>query len=54
METLHAEKDEKVKDPNRNFKDVQCWNLDAEALNPLKNFLQQHLLEQVENVEIIP
>jgi hypothetical protein len=46
METLHGETDsekEKVKDPNRNFKDTHCWDLDAEALNPLKAFLQQHL-----------
>jgi hypothetical protein len=57
METLHGETDsekEKVKDPNRDFKDANCWNLDAETLNPLKNFLQQHLSDPGEEIEIAP
>ncbi|OAV68944.1 hypothetical protein Barb6XT_00727 [Bacteroidales bacterium Barb6XT] len=48
METLHGETDvekEKVKDPNRDFKDTRCWDLKAEALNPLRDFLRQHLTD---------
>lgn len=46
MEVLHGEtksEKDKVKDPNRNFKNTQHWNLNAAALKPLKDFLHTHL-----------
>jgi hypothetical protein len=46
MEVLHgntkAEKD-KVKDPNRDFKNPQHWDLSATSIEPLGNFLHWHL-----------
>jgi hypothetical protein len=46
MEVLHgntkSEKD-KVKDPNRDFKKTEHWNLSATALDPLKRFLHNNL-----------
>ena len=32
-----------IKDPNRNYENTQHWNLDAEYLEPLKEFLMTHL-----------
>ena len=32
-----------IKDANRNYKNTQHWNLDAEYLDPLKEFLQKWL-----------
>ena len=32
-----------IKDANRNYKNTQHWNLDAEYLEPLKEFLQKWL-----------
>ncbi len=29
---------------NRNYENTQHWNLDAEYLEPLKGFLNEHLL----------
>jgi hypothetical protein len=46
LEVLHGETNrekESIKDPNRNFKNPQHWDLNASALHPLKDFLQQHL-----------
>lgn len=34
---------ELVKDPNRNYREVEHWNLDADYLKPLKSFIQKHL-----------
>lgn len=31
------------KDPNRNYRDENLWNLNHESLNPLKTFLNTHL-----------
>ncbi|MDR0414904.1 MAG: hypothetical protein LBH84_05765 [Prevotellaceae bacterium] len=46
LEVLHgdtkAEKD-KAKDPNRDFKNTLHWDLDAAAVEPLKNFLRLYL-----------
>lgn len=33
-----------IKDANRNYENAQHWNLDAEYLEPLKKFLNEHLL----------
>lgn len=35
-----------IKDPNRNYENVQHWNLDAGYLEPLKNFLDFFLLKE--------
>ncbi|MDR3367288.1 MAG: hypothetical protein LBO71_10045 [Prevotellaceae bacterium] len=46
MEVLHGEtksEKDKIKDPNRDFKNEQHWNLNAPALEPLKAFLHAHL-----------
>lgn len=46
LETLHGEtKAEKdlVKDRNRNFRNPAHWDLDAEYLTPLKDFLTTHI-----------
>lgn len=32
-----------IKDPNRNYENIQHWNLDAEYLEPLKEFLTKNL-----------
>ena len=43
LETLLGEtrtQKELIKDPNRNYENVQHWNLDAEYLEPLKEFLK--------------
>ncbi len=32
-----------IKDPNRNYENIQHWNLDAEYLDPLKEFLKNKL-----------
>ena len=32
-----------IKDANRNYENTQHWNLDAEYLDPLKEFLNKHL-----------
>jgi len=48
MEVLHGEtslEKDKAKDRNRNFKETQHWNLTAEAIEPLKNFLRSHIIE---------
>ncbi|NOQ34689.1 MAG: hypothetical protein GQ569_02190 [Methylococcaceae bacterium] len=46
LETLvgnsRSEKD-KIKDKNRNFQNTSHWNLNSEALQPLKNFLAGYL-----------
>jgi hypothetical protein len=45
LEVLHGETNkekEGIKDPNRDFKNTQYWDLNASALEPLKDFLQQH------------
>jgi len=34
---------EKIKDPNREYKVAEHWDLDAEYLIPLKNFLEKYL-----------
>ena len=34
-----------IKDANRNYENTQHWNLDAEYLEPLKDFLVNHLSE---------
>jgi hypothetical protein len=47
MEVLHGEtktEKDKIKDPNRNFKDPNHWDLNVVALEPLKQFLQTHLI----------
>ena len=36
---------EKIKDPNRNYENPLHWNLDAEYLKPLREFLTNHLSE---------
>ena len=35
-----------IKDPNRNYENVQHWNLDAGYLEPLKEFLNNNLLTE--------
>ena len=47
VEVLHGEtlsEKDKVKDPNRDFKNTQHWDLTAKAIEPLKEFLRSHLL----------
>jgi hypothetical protein len=34
---------EKAKDPKRDYKNTDHWNLDADALQPLQEFLKRHL-----------
>lgn len=34
-----------IKDPNRNYENISHWNLDAEYLEPLKEFLERNLPE---------
>ena len=34
---------EKIKEPNREYTNKNHWNLDADALNELINFLKRHL-----------
>ena len=34
-----------IKDPNRNYENTLHWDLDAEYLEPLKEFLMKHLME---------
>jgi hypothetical protein len=46
MEVLHGEKKsekDKIKDPNRDFKNTAHWDLNATALEPLKEFLHTNL-----------
>jgi hypothetical protein len=46
MEVLHGEtkaEKGKVKDPKRDFKNTQHWDLNATAIKPLRDFLHQHL-----------
>lgn len=46
LETLHGEsKSQKqlIKEPNRNYKRPDHWNLDAEYLLPLKEFLEKNI-----------
>jgi len=46
LETLlgkTSEEKKKVKDPNREYKVTEHWNLDADYLIPLKNFLEKYL-----------
>lgn len=46
LETLLGEtrtQKELIKDPNRNYENTQHWNLDAEYLKPLKEFLKDFL-----------
>lgn len=35
-----------IKDANRNYENIQHWNLEAEYLKPLRDFLEQHLRVQ--------
>lgn len=46
LETLHgtsrSQKD-KIKDANRDFTNKKHWNLDADYIKPLKEFLEKHL-----------
>ena len=47
MEVLHGDSNsekEKIKDPNRDFKNTQHWDLSAQAIGPLKKFLQRHIV----------
>ena len=47
MEVLHGDSNcekEKIKDPNRDFKNTQHWDLSAQAIEPLKKFLQRHIV----------
>ena len=47
MEVLHGEtksEKDKIKDPNRDFKNTQYWDLTAEAIEPLKIFLHNHIM----------
>ena len=34
-----------IKDANRNYENTQHWNLDAEYLEPLKEFLLQNIVD---------
>lgn len=46
LETLHGtskSQKEKIKDANRDFLNKEHWNLDAEYIKPLKEFLEKHL-----------
>ena len=36
---------EKIKDPNRDYKNSVHWNLDADYLIPLKNFLEKFIIK---------
>ncbi|MBR1668714.1 MAG: hypothetical protein IJ693_10640 [Bacteroidaceae bacterium] len=40
-----------IKEANRNYKNTQHWNLDAEYLKPLKDFLEQNLTERIQEDE---
>ena len=47
MKVLHGDSNsekEKIKDPNRDFKNTQHWDLSAQAMEPLKKFLQRHIV----------
>ncbi len=45
MEVLLGETEkDKAKDPNRNFKKTEHWNLTTSAIEPLKNFLHSHIV----------
>ena len=37
---------ELIKDPNRNYENTQHWNLDAEYLEPLKEFIKKSFSEE--------
>jgi hypothetical protein len=46
LETLSeksSRKKKKIREPYRNYRNAAHWNLDADYLNPLKDFLLQHL-----------
>jgi hypothetical protein len=46
LEVLHGETEsekESVKDPNRDFKNTRHWNLNATALDALRDFLHRYL-----------
>jgi exosome complex RNA-binding protein Rrp4 len=45
LEALIGETKEKkkIKDPFRDYKNTEHWNLDSDSLNPLKKFLLQHI-----------
>lgn len=48
LETLHGTSQSQkkmIKDVNRNFLKKEHWNLDAEYIKPLKEFLEKHLSE---------
>lgn len=48
LETLHGtSKSQKkmIKDANRDFQNKEHWDLDAEYINPLKEFLEKSLIE---------
>jgi hypothetical protein len=42
---VEGEADKKflIKDANRNYENIQHWNLDAEYLKPLKEFLENKI-----------
>ena len=42
LEKTDAEK-KKIKESNRDYKNKEHWNLDADYLNPLKDFLLKHI-----------
>ena len=42
---------ELIKEANRNYENTLHWNLDAEYLEPLREFLIQHLLENTQEVQ---
>jgi len=42
---LEAKQKDLIKERNRNYENPQHWNLDAEYLKPLKEFLYYHLFE---------
>ena len=47
MEVLHGESNsekDKIKDPNRDFKNPQHWDLTAKAIEPLRKFLQNYMM----------
>lgn len=49
LETLLGEsksQKKQIKDPNRNYRNQAHWNLDDEYLEPLKEFLVQHLWKE--------
>lgn len=39
-----------IKEVNRDYENAQHWSLDAEYLEPLKEFLKQHLLKNTQEV----